>query len=216
MKDDREFRVCISHDRKLIYFIIFKAASRSILHAIERIYPGCKDRRGDCERLFITPSRLKNNYGHYFRFATVRNPWSKLVSIYAQIQRPTCHLRLNLYHRDLPKKCGIDAIRDLSFPELVKLICSIPISKSNMHCRPQHLLIPKSLPMHCVCKTEELDTNWSKIAKQFKLRPLEKCNATRHRHYSAYYSDETKQLVAEYYRKDIELFGYDYEENTTV
>lgn len=39
---------------------------------------------------------------------------------------------------------------------------------------------------------------------------IPKLNATKHRHYRGYYSDETRLLVERMYAKDIQTFGYSY------
>lgn len=53
------------------------------------------------------------------------------------------------------------------------------------------------------------------IAKQagFSISSVQRINASNHHHYSAYYSDAAKEMVAEAVASDIEAFGYWFEDN---
>jgi hypothetical protein len=45
----------------------------------------------------------------------------------------------------------------------------------------------------------------------FKLEEIPKKNATKRPHYSHYYNEKTKQIIADKYKKDIKAFDYEFE-----
>jgi hypothetical protein len=124
----------------------------------------------------------------YFRFAFVRNPWSRMVSEYAWRKR--------IYNYP-----------DNAFRQF---ILDPPLSKSANHLWPQSRFLDDE--MDFIGRFENLQGDFDLVMKVLGLprQQLTHENPTRHRPYSEYYDQETAAVIAERYRDDIDRFGYDF------
>ena len=145
---------------------------------------------------------------NYFKFCFVRNPWDKLVSFYCDklnINNPS--------HRDFLKYNGFKV--GISFEELVYAIRDIQDREAERHFKSQYTFVTdqrNNLVVDFVGRFENLEEDFNKICKIAGLPPIALPHRYKsvHDHYSTYYTDETRRVVAERYKKDIEMFGYDF------
>jgi hypothetical protein len=140
-----------------------------------------------------------DKFHDYFKFAFVRNPWNRLVSEYEfLLERPT-HGR----HSRVKK---LD-----SFSQFIQM--QIPRNDAyqiNMLCDRKGQLL-----MDFVGKLENLQDDWKTVCERIGLpyKALPRKNVTQHRHFQDYYDEESRQLVANHWAREIEMFGYTFEED---
>lgn len=135
-----------------------------------------------------------------FSFAFVRNPWDRCVSDYIWFSK---------YER------ARGTLKDyiLEQNDFTRFFKRNRNNYRADHMMPQHKFIidekGKSL-VDFIGRFEKLQDDYNIICEKAGImkRKLPHANQTQHKHYTEYYNEETKQMVAEKYAKDIEYFGY--------
>jgi len=198
----------ISHKHKFIFIHINKTGGSSIERAIDPSIPTHNNKTNR-----VCPSATVGNTYHetkhfparkmwanhpdcfdlYFKFTFVRNPWATEASLY------------NWF-----KFIGVARGTKLSFKEflyqrvkLKRMGFRIMLGNSKQY----------SL-MDYIGRFENLQEDFNIICDKIGIpqQQLPHKNKIKHKHYTEYYDDETRQIVAEKYAEDIEYFGYKFGE----
>lgn len=125
----------------------------------------------------------------YFKFAFVRNPWDRMVSYY--------HFTKIAFPAEYSQLSFIQFLNGLS-PYLKQEQYDFIIDENG---DPQ---------VDFIGKLETVARDFKTVCKKINVPELKlpSKNATQHEHYSYYYTNETRELVAELFKNDIRVFGY--------
>ena len=132
------------------------------------------------------------NFDKYFKFTFVRNPYDRFVSwVYYYFRNKKINLHEHSF-KELIFKCP-DWIWD---------------------CQSKFIFEGNKNLMNFVGKFENFQEDFNTICDKIGIpqQKLPHYNKSKHRHYTKYYDEETKQIVAEKFAKDIEYFGYKFGE----
>ena len=153
---------------------------------------------------------LKDEYlDNYFKFCFVRNPWDLMVSSY------------NWWIRDpkgQPRKRKIqNIIMQMSFGDFIKSEYSNQVNEVKHLGMGQHYSFTDddgNILVDFIGRFENLQEDFNIVCDKIGIprQQLPHANKTKHKHYTEYYDEETKQIVAEKYAKDIEYFNYKFGE----
>jgi hypothetical protein len=207
----------ISHRHGFIFAAIPKTGTHSVRRAL-RAHLGPED--GEQVGLFVQsklpyPPIASIGHGHislaqirafvgeeafsrFFKFAFVRNPWDRFISYCAFMTREDSEFA------ERPR----DVMRHFLFKDR---------PADHLLFFPQHTFLTDErgqLLTDAVGRVEEMQASYDAIARRLGLpsTQLDKVNSTRRNDYREYYDRELIEGVAELYRRDIELFGYAFEE----
>ena len=187
----------ISDGHKFIFIHIPKTAGTSLCNIFlkEKAYIHTKKGRYYQSHVSVKDLEITNSdeLDKYFTFSFVRNPWDIMVSWYKF------------------RKC-----RNLSFD---KFLTEYKIKNKYTYWLPEtlyqtdFLLDENDNPLvDFIGRFENLQQDFNIICDKIGIphQKLPHKNKTKHKHYTEYYDDETRQIVAEKFAKDIEYFGYEF------
>jgi hypothetical protein len=220
----------ISHEYKCIFIHIPKTAGTSIEHRLghfQKLERGVQDHRTIREieplstfefmRMFLTqplmPSRktfvkqhIKNKlfrnrsvspqqYNSYFKFTFVRNPWGRVFSWYKNVIRDDFHRKT----KGVSDTC--------SFEEFISN------HMNQWALRPQLFWIVENngkIPLDFIGRFERLEIDFSHVCDILGIRDktLPKMLVGDGQHYTKFYDDEMKEIVANKYAEEIDLFKF--------
>lgn len=205
----------ISHEHKCIFIHIPRTGGSSI----EKFFTNksCFKQNGSPEErdlyfgysgpeikhiIASTSKKLYADYwDDYFKFSFVRNPWDRMVSMAKYPEFYGCTINNE----------------SINVSEYLKKFPNIEIDERSLSANYTGKSLSNSVylnlldePLDFIGKFENLKQDiqfiCDKIGTPFRKFPHK--NQYAHKHYTEYYDEKTREIVAEKYAKDIEYFGY--------
>jgi len=202
----------ISHEKKFIYIATPKTGTTSIHHHLKK-YNSIRC-NGNFKSKYFLHANTETAFGilteaylnpkDYFIFSCTRNPWERCVSEYfficKRFQEPKRKLLRKYYNQNLPsfEQWIIEYNANSYFPAHDS--CQVDVIQPHL--------------TSTTMRFENLQEDFNIICDKIGIprQKLPHRNKINHKHYTEYYDEETKEIVAEKYAKDIEYFGYEFGE----
>ena len=191
-----KYSITQSNKQKYVWFRTAKCGTRSILFSLNNNTDIC-----------VNEYNVQFDYSwkDYFKFSIARNPWDRLVSTWTEkVQHQWIEHDKNPYRIKVFKK-----YKDEDYDFFVKNV----IPSEDIHTECLSNLIDLTV-VDFIGRFENLQQDFNIICDKIGIpqQKLPHRNKTKHKHYTEYYDDETREIVAKKYAKDIEYFGYEFGE----
>ncbi|WP_435412942.1 sulfotransferase family 2 domain-containing protein [Psychroserpens mesophilus] len=190
-------------DLKCIFVHIPKAAGVSVNKALFGNYGGSHLKLKDYQLIFN-----KKEFYKYYKFTFVRNPWDRLVSTYFFLKNGGFHENDKAWFDD-----NLSQFED--FEDFVLNWLNDENSYKWIHFIPQYefITLNNKVLVDDIFKLEDINESIKIISKKLNI-PIElkheNQNPNRDSKYREYYTPEMKDIVGLVYKKDIELFDYQF------
>ena len=205
----------VSHAKQFIFFAVPKTGTHAIRELLsphkgpedweQHILFGqqqspiaeiAKIQHGHISVRQIVPHFDQASWRRYFKFAIVRNPFDRFISICFFLNRK------NSKFAESPLQWMKSAI-------------TVPRFRARVLVQPQYLQlvdVQGDIAMDYVGRYEKLQDSVDEICQilQIESTQLQKRNASEHKQYREYYDEELKSMVQSFYQQDLTQFNYSY------
>ena len=204
----------IDHNRKFIFIHIPKTGGTSI----DYHFKGSMQRHS-CIKDYID-NLGSNLVEEYFKFCVVRNPWAKTVSHYNMVTQKKLAGGENTL-KTYGKKIH-------TFEEyVIENIDLKRLSGTEFKTRYSHdfktmdqlnwiVDFKDNICIDYIIRFENMQQDFNVVCDKMGIPrqqlPHKNKGKSKHKHYTEYYDDDTREIVAERYARDIEYFGYKFGE----
>jgi hypothetical protein len=183
--------------KPFIFVHIPKTGGLAIQNALRLDWHPCS-----CHEYFLKyPKYLRESV---FSFTVVRNPYDRIVSAYNYLKQEIGNIDDINFNREYLSsyKTFNQFIRDFEKDETLQ---------NWIHFLPMSTFIDDEIKF--VGRFENLQTDFNFICDNIGILriPLNEINVSKHAHYSTYYNKKSKKIVENFYKEDINRFGYSFE-----
>ena len=229
-------KMLVSHSHKLVFVHIQKTGGQTVSKVLKKNIPDISRFRRKHEFAVQAAGALEG-WDEYFKFAFVRNPWDRLVSWYSMIKN-AAEPQLHQIPTDQMDKQYLRQVRKLeqrrernllwryvldnssTFEEFIRNCTGeIEVNEGVFHSFMFNQLDyvtdgDGNLLVDFIGRFERFHNDLLEVSNRLGIDPesIPHKNHSSHSHYGSFYTPETAMIVGERFKKDIEYFGYQFED----
>lgn len=194
----------IINNKKILFIHVPKTGGSTIRFILKKKYPSAKIISDQWKHSSIN-DYIKEGYNidDYFKFAFVRNPWDRLLSNY--------FFRIQLLQSEVTASVRF---RDWVINSKTRKGHSFLDTGEMYKTQLSYMTLNKTQKVDFIGRYENLQQDWNFICDQLQIKKqkLPHKNKSSHSSYMNYYSEDTVNIVGEYFKEDVENFGYKFGE----